>query len=412
MKKLTLTAIGLALLCSSNVEAAGYQLNEYSVTGLGRSFAGAGVVGDDYSALAYNPAGMTLMKRSGFQGSMTMAEMASTIKGNGPVEGKETKMHYGVPLPAGFAHWNVNDKLFLGAGIYAPYGLSTKHKSASFIGDAARKSELEVIDSSLAAAYKVTDKLSLGATATLRYIHGNMTQDINAKMIDQAYPSMKAGEADFDLDGWTGTGTIGAMYEFTPDTRLGISYKFRSMQKVKGNYTNTAYAMIGAPTVFSDGEASPDLPAGVLISGYHRLNDKIGLSSSIRWTEWSKSFPEFIMKSDSSHTVVNQPYKWRDTWTVAVGADYYFNDNWTFRVGTAYDQSPAEDPANRSNRIPDSDRIWLSAGLSYHADNWQLDAGVAHLFMKKADIAMPGHSVPSEYSSYSNMYGLNFMYKF
>jgi long-chain fatty acid transport protein len=202
------------------------------------------------------------------------------------------------------------------------------------------------------------------------------------------------------------------MYEFTPDTRLGISYKFRSMQKVKGNYTNTAYAMIGAPTVFSDGEASPDLPASVLISGYHRLNDKIGLSSSIRWTEWSKSFPEFIMKSDSSHTVVNQPYKWRDTWTVAVGADYYFNDNWTFRVGTAYDQSPAEDPANRSNRIPDSDRIWLSAGLSYHADNWQLDAGVAHLFMKKADIAMPRHSVPSEYSSYSNMYGLNFMYKF
>ena len=403
MKKLTLTAIGLALLCSSNVEAAGYQLNEYSVTGLGRSFAGAGVVGDDYSALAYNPAGMTLMKRSGFQGSMTMAEMASTIKGNAPFEGEETKMHYGVSLPAGFAHWNVNDKLFLGAGIYAPYGLSTKHKSASFIGDAARKSELEVIDSSLAAAYKVTNKLSLGATATLRYIHGNMSSN------SPYMPGVSSSDVNFDLDGWTGTGTIGAMYEFTPDTRLGISYKFRSMQKVKGDFTvGTPYGAM----VYPDGEASPDLPASILVSGYHRLNEKVGLSSSVRWTEWSKSFPEFIMKSDSSHTVVNQPYKWRDTWTVAVGADYYFNDNWTFRVGTAYDQSPAEDPANRSNRIPDSDRIWLSAGLSYHADNWQLDAGVAHLFMKKADIAMPGDTVPAEYSSYSNMYGLNFMYKF
>ena len=398
MKRITLTAIGLALVCATNANAAGYQLNEYSVTGLGRSFAGAGVMGDDYSALAYNPAGMTLMKRSGFQGGLTMAEMYSDIKGDGSNIGKETKMHYGVPLPAGFGQWNVNDKLFLGAGIYAPYGLSTKHKSASFIGQEARKSELEVIDSSLAAAYKVTDKLSLGATATLRYIHGNMTSNITP--MGNAY-----GDANFDLDGWTGTGILGAMYEFTPDTRVGVSYKLRSMQKVKGDFTLND--TLGAGTHIFDGESAPDLPASVLISGYHKLNDKIGLSTSLRWTEWSKSFPEFIMKS--SFKTVYHPYKWKDTWTIAVGADYYHNENWTFRIGAAYDQSPAEDPANRSNRIPDADRIWLSTGLSYSADNWQVDAGVAHLFMKKAHVNI---GVPAEYSSYSNMYGLNFMYKF
>ena len=65
MKKILLASAGLALLCANNVQAAGYQLNEYSTTGLGRSFAGAGVMGDDYSALAYNPAGMTLVKKSG-----------------------------------------------------------------------------------------------------------------------------------------------------------------------------------------------------------------------------------------------------------------------------------------------------------------------------------------------------------
>ena len=404
MKKITLTAIGLAMICSGNVNAAGYQLNEYSVTGLGRSFAGAGIMGDDYSALAYNPAGMTLMKRSGIQGGLTVAEMESTIKGNDNYAGQEAKMHYGVPLPSGFGQWNVNDKLFLGAGIYAPYGLSTKHKSASFIGHEARKSELEVIDSSLAAAYKVTDKLSLGATATLRYIHGNMTSNIT--QMGNAY-----GDANFDLDGWTGTGILGAMYEFTPDTRVGISYKFRSMQKVKGDFTlNAPYGVpqqLPAGTYIAPGESAPDLPASVLISGYHKLNDKIGLSTSLRWTEWSKSFPEFTMKS--KYKIVNHPYNWRDTWTVAFGADYYYNDNWTFRVGTAYDQSPAEDPANRSNRIPDGDRIWLSAGLSYSADNWQVDAGFAHLFMKKADVEI---GVPAEYSSSSNMYGINFMYKF
>lgn len=396
MKKLTLTAIGLALMCTTNAHAAGYQLNEYSVTGLGRSFAGAGVMGDDYSALAYNPAGMTLIKRSGVQGGLSVAEMRSTIKGNEDYTGQETKMHYGVPLPSAFGQWNVNDKLFVGAGVYVPYGLSTKHKSGSFISQEARKSELEVIDSSLAAAYKLTDKLSVGATVTLRYIHGNMTA--NLLPYTNAY-----GDANFDLDGWTGTGILGAMYEFTPDTRIGVSYKLRSMQKVKGDFTaNTPYG-----SMIYDGESAPDLPASLLISGYHKLNDKIGLSTSLRWTEWSESFPEFIMKSPAK--TVHHNYQWKDTWTIAVGADYYYNENWTFRVGTAFDQSPARDAENRSNRIPDADRIWVSAGLSYSSDNWQVDAGVAHLFMKKADIKI---GVPAEYTSSSNMYGLNFQYKF
>lgn len=407
MKKYTLTAIALAVACASQAHAAGYQLNEYSITGLGRSFAGAGVVGDDYSALAYNPAGMTLMKRSGFQGGLTVAEMMSDVKGN---NGESTDMHYGVPLPSGFAHWNVNDKLFLGAGVYVPYGLSTKHDQEGFVAGSARKSELEVIDSSVAGAYKVTDKLSLGATLTLRYIHGHMTGD---KYGDVGYGYGKLGDANYDLDGWTGAGTIGAMYEFTPDTRLGISYKFRSIQKVKGDFTFNGQGVYSSvlSDVASDGLSSPDLPAGILVSGYHKLNDKVGLSSSVRWTEWNKSFSSFTMESSFAGSSVTQQYDWRNTWTVSAGADYYYNDNWTFRVGTAYDQSPAKSQFNRTNRIPDTNRIWVSAGLSYISDNWQIDAGYAHLFMQKGNVAMEGNT-PAEYTSSANMYGINFQYKF
>lgn len=402
MKRLTLTTLGAVLLCSTAAYGAGYQLNEYSTTGLGRSFAGAGIVGDDYSALAYNPAGMTLVKRSGMQLGITEAEMASTVKSP---SNQETKMHYGVTLPSGFGQWNVNDRLFLGAGMYVPFGLSTKHKTGSFVSGNARKSELEVIDASLGAAYKVTEKLSLGAAAILRYIHGNMTSNV-------WYPgtTTKIGEADYDLDGWTGSGSIGAMYEFTPKTRLGVSYKFRSMQKVKGNFTNTSPALAGGG-VYPDGRASPDLPATLLISGFHKATDKIGLSSSIRWTQWSKSFQEFKMESSGPNSKVVHPYEWRDSWTVSLGADYYLNDNWTFRIGTAYDQSPAKSKEHRTNRIPDANRFWLSTGLSYSADNWQVDAGIAHLFMQKGQVDN-SVSIPAEYSSYSNMYSLNLQYKF
>ena len=39
------------LLFDSRADAAGFQLTDFSMTGLGRSYAGAGVVGDDYSAI-------------------------------------------------------------------------------------------------------------------------------------------------------------------------------------------------------------------------------------------------------------------------------------------------------------------------------------------------------------------------
>ena len=406
MKKLIFCASILALGLAGNANAAGYQLNEYSITGLGRAWAGTGIMGDDYSALANNPAGMTLVKRSGLSASITEVEEYSVIKDD---NGNGTKMHYGVPLPSAFGQWNVNDKLFLGAGFYVPFGLSTKHKTGSFVGSGvggARVSELEVMDTALAAAYKVTSKLSLGATLIYRYIHGNMTSNVMAS------PTMKLGEADYDLDGWTWTGNLGLMYEFTPDTRVGISYRMKSKQTVKGNLTvkDTSGMMGPAAGVFDDGRASPDLPSSIIISGYHKLNDKLGLSASAKWTNWSV-FKHFIMTAPSANPMFTQDhnYQYRDSWTLSLGADVYLNDRWTWRFGTAYDQSPVRSAAHRSNRIPDVNRTWLTTGLSYEADNWQVDFGYAHLFMNKGRTRI---GVPAEYSSHSNMYGLNVQYKF
>lgn len=395
MKKLIFGASLLALGLAGNAHAAGYQLNEYSITGLGRAWAGTGIMGDDYSALANNPAGMTLVKRSGLSLGLVEVEEYSQIKGEGPAPqavGKKTKMHYGVPLPSAFGQWNVNDKLFLGAGYYVPFGLSANHKKGSFLGPIVRKSELEVMDTALAAAYKVTDKLSLGATLIYRYIHGNMT--------------MGQGNNGYDLDGWTWTGNFGMMYEFSPDTRVGLSYRMKSKQTVKGEFTLWPY-------VADDGRASPDLPSSIILSGYHKLNDKLGLSASARWTHWAV-FKNFIMTSPKTPgSTVNHPYQYRDSWTISAGADVYLNDKWTWRFGTAYDQSPVKSAAHRSSRIPDVNRIWLTTGLSYETGNWQIDAGYAHLFMSK------GHTNPNmaygfgaEYSSHSNMYGLNIQYKF
>ena len=419
MKKLlTATALSAACLWSASALASGYQLNEYSVTNLGRSFAGAGVVGDDYSAIAYNPAGMTL-KKSGLQASFTMAEVAADVRGQSPDSlGKKTDMDFGVPLPAAFGQYQINDKWFVGGGVYAPYGLATRYKKDSFVADSARESTLEVIDYNLSAAYKMNSQWSFGASFIARYIYGKMTS--NMKVPSALSPAgYFPGESEFELDGWTYTGTLGVMYSPSEDTRIGLSYKPKSVQRVKGDHTITAFTPLGnVETVYPDGKASPDLPETILLSAYHKPFEKTAFTGSVRFTRWGDSFEKFAMTSTATKRAGYPPvkYNWKDSWTISAGTEHYLNDNWTLRFGTAWDQSPSRDNRYRTHRIPDSDRIWISAGLSYRYENMQLDLGYAHLFMKKSFIresenpAYNDHS--SKYEAYSNMYGLGFQYNF
>ena len=80
VKNLVKIAVAVAVaLHIAEANAASYQLNDYSVTNLGRSYAGQGIMGDDYSAIAFNPAGMTLMKRSGLQQVFNMVNVKSDV---------------------------------------------------------------------------------------------------------------------------------------------------------------------------------------------------------------------------------------------------------------------------------------------------------------------------------------------
>ena len=83
MKK---SAAGLALtasaLAASTAFAAGFQLTEQSSLGLGRAYAGAGIVGDDLSAAHYNPAGMTLLPGTQVQAGTVYIDLDAAYSGN------------------------------------------------------------------------------------------------------------------------------------------------------------------------------------------------------------------------------------------------------------------------------------------------------------------------------------------
>ena len=80
------------------------------------------------------------------------------------------------------------------------------------------------------------------------------------------------------------------------------------------------------------------------------------------------------------------PFQFKDGWFYSIGAEYVLNPKYTFRAGIVYEISPVTDQV-RIPILPDTDRVWLSAGFTYKMlPNVALDVGYTHLFFKDANI--------------------------
>ncbi len=406
--KILLLGAGIVAFCS-NANASGFQLNEYSATGLGRAFAGIGVVGDDYSAISFNPAGM-ILKGTGGQIGLSTVQMHSFVDGELSAGGQTLvnqpygRMNFYKFLPSGFAQYKINDRAVIGAGVYTPFGLASIYNKNWFGASHGISTELDVIDTAVGGAYKVTDQITLGATLIYRYVHGDLMNTLN--------PRNPGSHNRFDLDGWEWAYNFGIMYEPVKDTRFGVSYRLNTAQKVTGDHTikNTMPGLDGK----YPGVSKMTLPNQLLFSAYHKMNDKFGLSGAIRWTKWN-IFDDFVMCSPTTGMNAIVPEKWKNTWTYSLGMDYYYSPEWTFRAGLSYDPTPIRDKFHRTVRIPDSTRYWATLGASYQAKNWQFDVGYAHLFMTKGrthELSQMGTTIKAEHDNYSNMVGVQFQYNF
>jgi long-chain fatty acid transport protein len=86
-------------------------------------------------------------------------------------------------------------------------------------------------------------------------------------------------------------------------------------------------------------------------------------------------------------TAVTIPLNYKDGYFYSLGAEYEWSPALTLRSGIAYEKSPITDDV-RTPRLPDNDRFWLSAGLSYKVNRkLTLDAAYSHLFVKSTSVS-------------------------
>ena len=377
--KIAAAAMMVAGAFATQTYAAGFQLSEQSAIQMGRAMAGAGVVGDDLSAVHYNPAGMTLLSGTRMQATGTWVAVNLDYEGDsGQSENGRLK---GQTIPAGFITHQINDSLWAGLALTVPYGMGTEFDENWDGMDRGTESMILTFDINPNLAWKVNEKLSVGGGVSLQYAKAELG---SGRIVSENGHTINSNVKG---DSWAWGWNVGVMFQPVETVRLGLAYRSNISHNADGHTTlnnvpvKTDNGLV-LTNIRSDMEVRIKTPDTITFSATWEATDALRLSGTARWSKWSNFHSLDVQNLDLagtqfSSTVVEN--NWDDTWFFSVGADYKLNGQWTIRGGVAYDQGPVENQY-RMAVIPDTDRVWFSGGASYkYTDNLTFDFGATYI---------------------------------
>jgi long-chain fatty acid transport protein len=210
-----------------------------------------------------------------------------------------------------------------------------------------------------------------------------------------ALAAVKDGHATMDGKDWGVGFNLGYMFNYSNDTRFGISYRSSIHHKLKGGanwdfsqVTTDAKvnAILQASSRKTNSPALVDLRTPETLSAniFTQVDPKLALMGDLTYTRHSRLKDlniQFVGTGEGDEVISQQ---WDNSIRASLGMNYKLNDAWLLRAGVAVDASPVPQDSKRHAALPDSDRYQLSFGA-----NWKLSANssidLAYTFMRFDD---------------------------
>jgi long-chain fatty acid transport protein len=384
-----LALAGAMLGLSGEAAAAGFALIEQNASGLGNAYAGAAAVGDDASTIFFNPAGLTrlsgqqvLFAAHSIWPSANFNNTGSSLNPTKRLGGESGDAGEWALVPNFYYAAELAPDWRAGLGINAPFGLKTRYDPTWMGRFHAIDSDLVTLNINPTLAYRVNDWFSIGVGFDLQYITAKLTRAVNF--------GPRAGEGSVKVNGddWSFGGNIGALFQLTPSTRLGIAYRSNVGHHLTGEAKFVRPPPVPNLGPVANGPVIADvtMPENVSVSLVSDVTSDWQLLADVTWTGWSRFQQLNIFRSDTGQLLSSNAERWNDTFRYSVGASYRYDQSWKFRGGFAYDQTPVPDKF-RTARIPDNDRVWLTIGANYKLTNRDsFDIGYAHIFLDDSPI--------------------------
>jgi long-chain fatty acid transport protein len=379
MKKIFLSCMFFATPIASH--AAGFALIEQSGSGMGNAYAGGSAIAEDASTIFFNPAGMTYIQGTQAAGALHLINPNAEFNDKGSIKAQGVPPKGGEGPNAGdlafvpnfYFMTEINPSIKAGVGLNAPFGLKTEYDDKWVGRFQADKSEVKTININPAVAFKVSDQLSLGIGVSAMWTEATLTRQVNRVVAPETSVKIKGDDWGFGFN-------LGAIYQVTADTRIGMAYRSKIDQHLEGRSSSPAVAALNTKV-----KADVTLPENFSVSAFSKLNDTWDLMGDVTWTRWSR-FKELRIDFANATPDAVTPENWDNTMRYSVGVNYHYSDAIKLRAGLAYDEEAIKDEF-RTARIPGNDRKWLSLGAGWQVTPAsKLDVGYSHLFISDASV--------------------------
>jgi long-chain fatty acid transport protein len=415
-------ASALSLIAADRAQGAGFALYEQGVSGLGNAYAGAAAVAEDSTTVWWNPAGMARLakgKHLAIAGAAVAPSTEFSNNGSVPPTGRPLGSTGGdagstALVPSAFFAMDFGPQWSFGLGVSVPFGQKTEY-TADWIGRfQGISAEIKTVNINPAVSYKFSDALSVGFG--ISYLIGEINTLTGVNLVT----AEGQNSSKVDGDGWGFN--IGALFSFSPATRLGVHYRSSVKLELDGDTTFT-----GTPPQLANGpvKLEVDTPDSLAVSVAHRMNDRLELLGDVTWWQWSKIQRVPLVRTNNGQQVGQFVFDFDDSYRVSIGANYKLNPAWMLKFGFAYDQTPVPSAEQRTVRLPDNDRYWYSAGAKFQmSKSGALDFGYTFVQVKDADIrnnqgtgiasltAPQNGFVSGSYKATVNIFGVQYQHSF
>lgn len=387
----------LLVAFSGAVSASGFQLLEQNASGIGNAYAGSAAVAENASTIFFNPAGMTQLQAREFSAGVSAVDPSFKFDNKGsqvgtPGSGYTTGGLMGTGdggnaggwafIPNGYLSWALSKDLYVGVGVGAPFGLKTEYDNPWIGAAQATMFEIKTYNINPSIAYRVNETVSLGFGLNWQRLEATYKRQAATGPTGLPPAPNQATRIKLTLDddawGWN----VGALFNVSPSTKVGISYRSAIQYHTTGDLDVNGVKNNNA-------KANIKLPDTAILSVTQKLSDKWEMLGDVSWTGWSSIPKVDIMNATTGSATPSQTLdtKFNDTWRVALGGNYKYNDAWKLKFGVAYDQTLVPDAAHRLTSLPDNDRVWFSFGTQWTPDKaTRLDFGVSYIVVKDSKI--------------------------
>ena len=411
VKALLLACTGIGALCVTSIDAnaGGLAVREQSAYGQGSSFAGV-AAGGSLSSMFWNPATMTQV--AGFQSESVLSGILpysshTVTSGTFAAFGGADNSGIAALVPASYLSYQVNQQLWLGLSINAPYGLAVRFPDRWAGRNYAESSKLQTYNATPTIAYHINNMISVGAGVQIQYGKADLAKGIPVSGFPPAPPGL-GNLASIAGDGWGYGFTAGVTLTPTPTTTIGIGYRSAINQKISGTMTLPPGVIFTPAFGSTPGPVNTtlNLPDTLSIGLRQRLTPQWTGLATFEWSRWSRiGTSEILQSSGAPATVLGTPvrvrFEWSDGWFASLGAEYQWNERLALRGGLGFEKSPITDQV-RTPLLPDNDRIWASIGGTYKWSNkLSFDAAYSHIFVKSTPIDLSATSNNPSYNGFS-----------